>query len=226
LPNLNLYSFIEMSLAKSNLSIAEASAIQFKDPHDYDWHCDMDSKSRKCKVWLWTRPIGGREDEERTHRHWAMVFEWEDKAATYEALNTHGYIDPKWFDDKPSDSDKRWDDRTIELIGTYMFSPQEVNEAAKNNRLNCCQFSYGHVNCQHWVTVLGEDLDISVPETLAISEPWMALAASLKGFFDMNKTSILMGTAALGVGVLVGIGLSEVDGESKEKKKDNKVENK
>lgn len=212
---------IKMSFAQSNLSIAEASAIHFRDSHDYDWQCDKDSESRKCHVWLWTRPIGGREDEERTHRHWAMVFEWEDRSATYEAINTHGYIHPKWFDGKPRDSDERWDHRIVEEIGVYMFSPQEVNEAANKNRLNCCQFSYGHVNCQHWATVLAEELRISVPDSLAIAEPWRAIGASVKGFFEMHKTSLVVGSAALGVGALIGVGIAAAVSKSKEKKKDD-----
>ncbi|CAL4156021.1 unnamed protein product [Meganyctiphanes norvegica] len=208
-----------MSFAQSNLSIAEKSAIKFQDPHDFEWQCDKDSESRKCHVWLWTRPIGGREDEARTHRHWAMIFEWEDRTATYEAINTHGYIHPKWFDGKPKESDERWQQRTIEDIGMYMFSPHEVNEAAKNNRVNCCQFSYGHVNCQHWVAVLGEDLKIKVPEILAIAEPWTAVVASVNGFIKRNKTGILVGTGVLALGVLAGAGITTAVNKSKEKKR-------
>ncbi|CAL4206317.1 unnamed protein product, partial [Meganyctiphanes norvegica] len=81
-----------MSFAAGSLDISEAAAgsISFDE---YEWQSDYDREVRKCNVYLWARCIEGwNTSADITQKHWSLVFEWDDRIATYEANDTRGYL--------------------------------------------------------------------------------------------------------------------------------------
>ncbi|CAL4068268.1 unnamed protein product [Meganyctiphanes norvegica] len=205
-------SFFASSRASSR-KIAEISAGSRKlTIEDLEWQTDHDKEERKCTVSLWTRPLEEYNHDDITMMHWAIVFEWDDRTATYEANDDGGYLLPKWYDGPPKASFKEWEGKVIQQLGEHMLSPKKVNQAAKNNRLNCLSYMLGHVNCQEWVVILTDELGISLPqETIAQNSPMLALGASAAGFIQGNQETLASaGTVAatLGVGYLAATAIS------------------
>ncbi|CAL4068267.1 unnamed protein product [Meganyctiphanes norvegica] len=202
-----------MSFIASSRKIAEISAGSRKMTiEELEWQPDYDKEERKCKVSLWTRPLEQYNHQDITMMHWAVVFEWDDRTATYEANDDGGYLLPKWYDGPPKASFKEWEGKVIKQLGTHMLSPKQVNQAAKNNRLNCLTYMLGHVNCQEWVVVLTQELGISLPqETIAQNSPMYSIVATTAGAIHGNQEALAKAgaiAAPLGVGILAAAAIA------------------
>lgn len=168
--------------ASFRLSLIEKIAHRNRKSIDFPWtydHCDEQSN---VSVWLYTRPIGGRMDRATARRHWAVVFQWQDKAATYEGMNIDGYIQPEWHRGTPTEVEEssqgnRWIKGNY--LGDYFLSPKEVNVAGKSNKVNGYKYFAGHTNCHYWAKVFAESLGLSVPQISADAEPFNAMVVSL-----------------------------------------------
>ncbi|CAL4091491.1 unnamed protein product [Meganyctiphanes norvegica] len=132
-----------------------------------------------------------------TLQHWALVFEWSDRTATYEASDVNSFLVPKWYDGKPRG--KEW--KKLYDLESQILSPMRVNLAAKMNRFNGLRYTVGHVNCQQWIETLCSVLSIclSTP-TLAEAAPVTAIMASGGAFLQKNK-----GPLGLLAGVATGV---------------------
>ena len=73
------------------IGILEKIAERYQKNTEFPWINEYIDVQSDVDVWLYTRPIGGRTDRATARRHWAVVFQWQNKFATYEGMNIDGY---------------------------------------------------------------------------------------------------------------------------------------
>ncbi|CAL4070268.1 unnamed protein product [Meganyctiphanes norvegica] len=108
-------------------------------------------------------------------KHWALVFEWGEKVATYQATDVNEFLIPSWWRNYPEGN--TWDTQTE--IGYFYLSPNQVNYAAHYNELNGHTYTIGHTNCQEWLKVLARSLNFELPfNTILDTAPFAAILAT------------------------------------------------
>ncbi|CAL4128397.1 unnamed protein product [Meganyctiphanes norvegica] len=160
-------------------SIGDSYSNSRRDSYD-DYNSNRNTNDN------YNSPENNQEDENSYKpltKHWALVFEWEDRVATYEADDVNGYLTPMWRRKYPKGD--TWDSKTE--VGVYLLSPNQVNYTAKNNELNGQTYILGHINCQEWAKVVARGLDFELPlETIAEAAPMAATLASGAGLLANN----------------------------------------
>ncbi|XP_066917391.1 uncharacterized protein [Clytia hemisphaerica] len=94
-------------------------------------------------------------------KHWALIFLFDSRRLKYELNNpsgqkTGGKIEPSWDDFHGVGTFEK-----MIFLGTITTSPKDINEAAKNNRLNGQTYHASKRNCQDWVIELLNTIDPS-----------------------------------------------------------------
>lgn len=164
-----------------SLGLLEKIAARYRKISEFPWVDEYFDEQSDVDVWLYTRPIGGRMDRETARRHWAVVFQWQIKFATYEGMNIDGYNQPEWHEGAPIDKEGTEEINWIKsnYLGKHFLSPKDVNGAAKSNRINGYKYFAGHINCHYWAKVFAESLGFTVPQISADAEPFAAVVVSL-----------------------------------------------
>ncbi|KAF2354063.1 hypothetical protein FHG87_015182, partial [Trinorchestia longiramus] len=123
----------------------------------FPWKTDSDTRQRGCIVKLMVRQIGDSLAE-----HWALYFDWTDRAATYEANDDDGYLIPTWNRGYPDVS------YTWKMTRRFSLecSPQQVNSSARQLSLNGQTYLLTDRNCHHWAIALADAIGLDIDGAL------------------------------------------------------------
>jgi hypothetical protein len=160
----------------------------------FPWLTDNDSRRRQCTVKLMVRQIDGGVAE-----HWALYFDWTDRAATYEANDEDGYLIPYWNRGYP-DVTYMW---KMSRRFSLDCSPKQVNSKARQISLNGLPYLLTDRNCHHWAIELASQVGLNIDEALESYLPGDLKSVINFGYAINNATQCFSQAGSLFAGSTV-----------------------
>ena len=126
---------------------------------------EYDEMIRDCEVLIYLTPLPIailKDLDWNSVKHWALVFKYDNRTILFELVNltgsmVGGLIKPSWRD---------FDENNVSIfsnevsLGTIKTSPREVYIAAKDHPMNETNYHVRNNNCQEWVLIMLDKVDL------------------------------------------------------------------
>ncbi|CAL4160106.1 unnamed protein product [Meganyctiphanes norvegica] len=148
------------SSLSSNRSLSNSSNSSSCRNWRATWEEENDEVIRSCKIHLMRRILGPGAF------HWAIMFDWGDYLATYEASAEDGYLIPRWKRGGPkseSDDGVTYEWYELREYTAHDCSPKQVNDHAKSIGINGKKYEVLSVNCHEWAKKLVREFGVILP---------------------------------------------------------------